>query len=40
MPRERVRVTKEVVTEEQPVAGEVRKDHVEVDNSNVSRSSG
>jgi uncharacterized protein (TIGR02271 family) len=40
VPRECVRLTKEVVTEEQPVSGEVRKEHVEVDDRNVGPSSG
>jgi stress response protein YsnF len=40
VPRERVRLTKEVVTEEQPVSGEVRKEHVEVDDRDVDPSSG
>lgn len=40
VPRERVRLTKEVVTEERPVSGEVRKEHVEVDDRDVGPSSG
>jgi uncharacterized protein (TIGR02271 family) len=39
VPRERVRLTKEVVTEERPVSGEVRREHVEVDDSDVGPSS-
>jgi uncharacterized protein (TIGR02271 family) len=39
VPRERVRLTKEVVTEEQPVSGNVRKEHVEVDDRDVGPSS-
>lgn len=40
VPRERVRLTREVVTEEQPVSGEVRKEHVQVDDRDVDPSSG
>jgi stress response protein YsnF len=40
VPRERVRLTKEVVTEEQPVSGEASKEHVEVDDRDVDPSSG
>ena len=40
VPRERVRLTKEVVTEERPVSGEVRKEHVEVDDRDVGPSLG
>jgi stress response protein YsnF/sporulation protein YlmC with PRC-barrel domain len=40
VPRERVRLTKEVVTEERPVSGEVRKEQVEVDDRDVGPSSG
>jgi stress response protein YsnF len=40
VPRERVRLTKEVITEERPVSGEVRKEHVEVDDRDVGPSSG
>ena len=39
VPRERVRLTKEVVTEERPVSGEVRKEHVEVNDRDVDPSS-
>jgi uncharacterized protein (TIGR02271 family) len=40
VPRERVRLTKEVVTQERPVSGAVRKEHVEVDDRDVGPSSG
>ena len=40
VPRERVRLTKEVVTEEQSVSDEVREEHVEVDDSDIGPSSG
>ena len=35
VPRERVRLTKEVVTQDQPLSAEVRKERVEVDDSDV-----
>jgi len=38
VPRERVRLTKEVVTEERPVSGGVRKEQVEVDDRDVDTS--
>jgi uncharacterized protein (TIGR02271 family) len=40
VPRERVRLTKEVVTEERPVSAEVRKEHVEGDDRDGGPSSG